>query len=143
MKALSPLIAVVLLIAIAVLAASLINSWLTTYTKEASYSVSTKSDDVVQCGVIDIDDVYIAGNTSRIIVRSVSSKDTIISASVVSKTGEEAVNITQLPVNIDKGQIKIIEFNLTGKINSCANFSQAVVSTKCLVAKYDKTPKGC
>lgn len=143
MKGLSELIAVILIIAIAVLATSVIYNWFSSYSKDNTYVISNRSDDVVQCGVLDIDDVYISGNVSRVIVRSVSSVDTIISASFLSSSGQAAPNITQLPINIGKGQIKFIEFNLTGVINSCANFSQATVSTKCIISKFDKVPKGC
>ncbi|MFH0832517.1 MAG: hypothetical protein V1900_02240 [Candidatus Aenigmatarchaeota archaeon] len=144
-KGVSPLIASVLLIAISVMIAYVIMSWSTTLTKEQTKSISNKTTEQVECGLIQIKDVYMDltnnNNISRVYIWSTNAIDYIVSASMMNKNGELANNLTVLPMNITKGELKVFLFNLSGKINSCANFSQVVITTKCTTETFTGTPK--
>jgi FlaG/FlaF family flagellin (archaellin) len=145
MRGVSPLIASVLLIAISVLIAGILLSWGPSLVKDQTKMVSNKSDEVVSCVEITIDDVYMdfAANKSKVYVRAYGNTN-IDDAQIQARNGDLARNLTHLPLAITRGDIGIIEFNLTNTtINSCANFSQAVISSSCLTDKYTAAPKNC
>lgn len=145
MRGISPLISSVLLIAISVLIAGILLSWGPSLIKDQTRTVSNRSDEVSNCVEITIEDVYMdfAANRSRVFVRSLGNAD-LKSAQLQAKNGGLARNMTVLPVSLTRGVLSVIEFNLTNTtINSCANFSQVVISSDCLTDKYTKVPKNC
>ena len=84
-------------------------------------------------------------NISRVYVKSVNAIDKIVSANLYTDRGELATltNHTTLPLNISKGEMKAIIFDITDEIRSCLNFSKVTITTKCISDTYDKTPRGC
>lgn len=72
-KAISPLIAVVLLVVFTIGIGIIVSSWLSGYTKSTTESAGTASSEVVECAkqIIDISDVYYnnTGSASTVKVR--------------------------------------------------------------------------
>ncbi len=149
MKGVSPLVATVLLIALAVALSSMVTTWMTTLTKEQTASIGNKTTTAIDCTAanIDIKDVYIdfAANMSRIIVwNSGQISLELKSATVLNKMGENATLNTTLPLVMSAGAIETVKFNISGTINSMQNFSQVIVSTNCvgISDRFTGTPKG-
>lgn len=148
MKGLSPLLATVLIISITVAIATLFMGWMTNVTKETQITVGNKTTTAVDCSAADIsvDAVYLdfAANRSRVAVRNSGFvDDKIVSASMHNTNGDTLGVVTSLPVNMSKGALATIEFNMSGKISNCGNFSQVIVTTQCTFDKFRSTPKNC
>lgn len=144
MHGISPLISTVLLVAIAVLIASMLFSWGPALTRTQTTAISNRSSEIVDCNPPVVEDVYIDfnANVSRVYVRGSQGGADVLEAKIISVTGEEAplVNASAVPFALSAGKLKILEFNVTNKIKTCANFSQAVI-TSCLTDKFTGTPK--
>ena len=144
MQGISPLIASVLLIAIAVIIAGMLANWGPTLTQSQTKTISNKTAQIVECNPPVIEDVYLdfQANVSRVFVRGSQGMAVVDEAKVISITGEEAplVNSSAVPFNLSSGKLKILEFNITNKIKICSNFSQAVI-TSCLTDKFTSAPK--
>ena len=145
MKGLSPLIAIVLLIAITLTVISIMMGWVTDLVTGQTGTIGNKTSEAVECtgAVITIDDVYIdfSTNRSRVHVRNSGQLDLgITSASLTNQRGEKASNLTAFPITgFDKGNIEEIVFNITNVITVCGNFSKVIVATNCGNAKDDFT----
>lgn len=127
------LISAVLLIAVVLVVATIFMNWATGLTKKQTTQISNKS---LECTTTDItiESIFIdlGGNTSRVTVRNSGfSDDTITDAAFLAASGQAATNLTVFPITFPQGSIKTLEFNISGKIAACANFSRAIVSTKC------------
>ena len=150
-KGLSPLLSVVLLIAMTVLISSIIMTWTTTLTKEQTATISNRTKQSIDCTAADItiEDVYLdfAANISRVYIRnSGRTADVIVSAKLLNTRGDGAIytnttNLTTANIPIAKGALVTIEFNLTNTLNACVNFSQAIVSTSCSSHAFTGNPK--
>ena len=153
-KGISPLISVVLLIAMTVLISTVMASWLTSFQKDQQDTIANKSGQIVDCTSADItiDDVYIdfKSNITRIIVRNSGQvrELAIESALFLNNLGHAALNATNetiYPVtNFGLGSIKTLEFNFsTINMTACANFSKVIVATNCAAttATFTGTPK--
>ncbi|MFH0832518.1 MAG: hypothetical protein V1900_02245 [Candidatus Aenigmatarchaeota archaeon] len=143
MKGINPLIASVMLIAITVLLSAVILNWITTLTKQQGATISNKTTD---CSMADITvaEVYIdiASNRSRVAVRNSGfTDDSIASAILMNAQGEPCPNLTVFPISFPVGSLQTLVFNITGKMTACANFSQAMVSTRCTNDKFYGNPK--
>ena len=146
MKGLSPLIAVVILIAVTITIVTIISTWVTDLTEDETTDIANKSSQTVDCtgSNIEITDVYIdvSDNLSRIIVQNTGFVDeTITSASMMNKNGESADNLTVLPIDFPRRNTKTIlfnttDFNLTNETTACQDFSQAIVATLCTSDTY-------
>ena len=143
-KGLSSLIAVIILIAIVTVITTMLLNWTTLFASEQTKDISNTTRIIKDCAVINIDDVYVdfASNRSRVFVKS-SVEGIMDSAVLINKNGIEMPVNTRMPMEINKGEIKIIEFNLTGNLTTCANFSQVIVSTQCSSIIFDQAPRGC
>ncbi|MCK5062702.1 MAG: hypothetical protein KAR23_02130, partial [Candidatus Aenigmarchaeota archaeon] len=76
-KGLSPLIAAVLLIVFTIGIATIIMSWINTYTKDTTSEASQNTQDLIDCAStnMDIQDVYILAPTSvKVIARNTGMK---------------------------------------------------------------------
>ncbi len=144
MKGVSPLIATVLLIAIAVIIANLISNWSLFAVSEQTEDISNTSEQITNCPVMTIEDVYLdfAANKSRVFVKS-SIEGNVDSARLVARSGVDMPLTTKMPLEVNRGEIKILEFNLTANLSSCVNFSQVIISTQCSSISYDRTPRNC
>ena len=147
-KGVAPLVATVLLIAMALLIAGILMSWTTTLTKETTSSVSNRTGGVVDCtgSSIEIQSVFLdfTANKSRVLVRNSGQRsDNIISGVMQNNNGDTLNNLTVLPISIGRSEQKMVEFNMTGKITACTNFSQVVISSDCLYDTYNKKPTNC
>ncbi len=148
MKGLSPLLATVLLISITVAIATIVMGWMTNVTKESQITIGNKTATAVDCSASDIsvDAVYMdfSANRSRVAVRNSGFvDDKIVSASMLNSNGDTLGVVTSLPINMSKGALATIEFNMSGKMSNCNNFSQIIVTTQCTYDKFKSTPKGC
>ena len=143
-KGLSPLIAVIILIAIVVIISTMLLNWTSIFTSDQTSDISNTSKQLTNCGVLSIEDVYLdfPTNRSRILVKS-SIEDIVEGAELLTRSGMTMPRNTRLPLEIDKGRIAVIEFNLTSNFTACTNFSQAVISTKCTTMSFDQTPNNC
>lgn len=148
MEGLSPLISVVLLIAISVIVASLIMSWSSALTSGQQIVISNRSEEITECAGQDakIEDVYLdfTTNKSRVTVRNSGQVDgKIVSASLQNLQGVQAQLNNTLPLIIKKGELKTLEFLINGTVNACANFSQVRITTLCTTDFYRKKATNC
>jgi len=148
MKGVSPMIAVVLLIAITVLLSGVIFGWIKLFSFTETEKISNRTEGLTSCSgsAINIDDVYLdfGANKSRATVRNTGQlTERIISAQLLNTNGINATALGNQTVTIARGEVKIIEFSLNGTISNCANFSQVKVSTICSNGVYKKTPTNC
>lgn len=143
-KGLSTLVAVVILIAIVMIITTTLLNWTTLFTSEQTKDISNTSRVIKDCAVITVDDVYLdfSSNRSRVFLKS-SVEGVMDSAVLLNKKGVEMPLNTNMPLEINKGEIKMIEFNLTSDLTACANFSQVLVSTQCSTITFDQAPRGC
>lgn len=148
MRGISTLLTSVLLIAITVAVATMVSGWYATVTQRTQASASNNTIASIDCtsAGISITDVYIdtATNRSRVSVKNTGYiDDRVVSANVYNTFGQELPNLTQLPIDLAMGGSASIEFNMTGKIGACGNFSKAIVSTLCVSKVFDSAPKNC
>ena len=140
----SPLISSVLLVAIAVTIAGSIFNWIPSLTRSQQHQISNKSTEIVECNPPIIEDVYLdfSTNKSRVLVRGGTGGAAVFSAKLLNTQGGELplVNASSVPFNISRGDLKIIEFNMSGSLPACSNFSQAIISS-CIIDKFDSRPK--
>jgi hypothetical protein len=132
-KGLSALLSAILLIAIVTITSIFILNWISSLTKKETAQITNKSLDCTSAGV-SIQRIFIdlAANRSRVTVHNSGFQDdTIIDATVLNTAGQDAPNLTVFPINFPRGAIETIEFNTSGKIAACSNFSRAIVSTRC------------
>ena len=143
-KGISPLISSVLLIAIAVVMAGILFNWGPALTRNQAATVSNKTSQIVECNAPTIEEVYIdfQANVSRVYVRGGQGPSIVTDSRLINIVGDTAplVNSSDVPFNITSGQLKILQFNVTNKIQTCNNFSQAVI-TSCLADKFTDRPK--
>jgi len=129
----SALISAVLLIAIVLIVGVILTNWITSLTKKETTQITNKSLDCTTTGIA-IESIFIdlSGNRSRVSVRNSGfSDDTITDSAFLSATGQNSPNLTAFPITFPRGSIETIEFNISGRISSCANFSRVIVSTRC------------
>lgn len=146
-KGISPIFASILLIAITVLVAGIVMSWMTQFSETQTDVISNRSTGIIQCTAADIEiqAVYLdfKANVSRLTVRNSGRvDDVIISAKVYNNLGQNTANITEFPITFVKGDLMSLELNMTGVIETCANFSQATVSTSCTSDAFTSSDPG-
>ncbi|MBI4018107.1 MAG: type IV pilin [Candidatus Aenigmarchaeota archaeon] len=148
MKGVSPLIATVLLIAISVIIASLISTWVSGLSKDQETTLTNRSTELTECAGRDmrIEDVYLdfPANRSRVNVRNTGQVDeTIVSIFMLNQQGINATLNSTIPLTLKKGELKTIEFALNGTMTACGNFSQVRISTLCGTDTYRKKATNC
>ena len=148
MKGISTFIASVFLIAITVVAATLYMGWYSTLITGHSRVVENKTITAIDCTAakISVLDVYMdfANNVSRVNVRnSGQTDDIIVAVFVYNSIGINATNSSEVPKVIRKGDTLTFEFNITGTIPACGNFSKVIVASECKTETFTSTPKGC
>ena len=143
-KGMSPLISSVLLIAIAVTIAGAIFNWAPSLTRSQQHQISNKSSEIIDCNPPMIEDVYLdfSTNKSRVFVRGGTGGAYVFSAKLLNAQGGEVplINASSVPFNITRGDLKVLEFNMSGNMATCSNFSQAIISS-CIIDKFDARPK--
>ena len=145
MKGMSPLIGSVLVIAITVTIFAILGGWIPDFIKSTQTSVGNTSSEAIDCTSSDITitSVYIdfETNISRVSARNSGfTEDKIVSAQLFNNKGEECINLTALPITFPQGSLKSIEFNVSGKISACVNFSKIEISTLCRSTEFTGTP---
>ncbi len=143
-KGVSPLLAAILLIAISVVLASILLNWSSLFTSGQTEDIENTSNVIRNCPVITIDDVFLdfTSNRSRVFVSS-KIEGTVDSIKLVARNGVDMPLNTKVPVEINKGDIKIFEFNLTSNLSSCTNFSRVILATICSTVTYAQSPANC
>lgn len=149
-KGVSPLIAAVLLIVIAVTVAGLVFSWVNSFTTGAQRKVENRTDEAVNCAgaSLRIKEVYLqngSAGTVRVVVENTGYVNnlTIAGAQVLNKTGHN-FTANSLPVTFNRGEIVTLLFSNVS-VAQCANFSSVFVATQCggINDLFTDTPKGC
>ncbi|MBI2972055.1 MAG: hypothetical protein HYY37_06550 [Candidatus Aenigmarchaeota archaeon] len=148
MKGVSPLIAFVMLIVIAVVVVPLVLGWYTTVIGTTQNKVGNVTKQQIDCTAAEmsIQDVYIdlPTNRSRVSVKNTGYVyDVIVSAVMLNRLGENASRLTAVPINLSRGDTTSIEFNLSGTITTCGNFSKVQVVSLCKSSVFESSPKGC
>src|SRR3989338_812215 len=98
MKGISPLIAVVLLIAIAVTLSVIISTWGQLIITSQTQKATNKTSEVTECENVEIENIYIdfRANRTRVFIRS--SGDTYATdVTLLNNAGVEGTNVTELP----------------------------------------------
>ena len=141
-KGLSPLFAVVLLIAISITLITMISGWAILFTNRETGYAFNDSKKVRECGVLTVDAVYLdfIANTGRVFVKGAQT-DTIINASLQSDTAQEMTLTTSLPLEVDGGRTNVLGFTLTGDLTNCDAFDHATISTNCVDITFDQAPR--
>ncbi|MBS3054252.1 MAG: hypothetical protein J4431_01825 [Candidatus Aenigmarchaeota archaeon] len=145
MKGLSPLIASVLLIAIAFSVSSILGPWALEVVRSDTDTISNNSKSVTECYPVLIQNVYADFNSGKIRVYAMGKgANTITSADVLNSYGASIPlsNPSVLPMKIGPGERKLIEFNTTANLTVCANFSKAIITTGCVSDEKSK-PDNC
>lgn len=152
MKGVSPLVAAVLLIVIAVSIVGVLSGWLTTFFVSTRETVTNRTDTQVGCtgSSLFVEAVYVAiANGTSGNVRAVVKNDgvvdglSIVAAQYYNTTGHNFSTTTPLPIsNFNRGAIRALSFENVS-IQNCSAFSQVVVSTECGSGRYRTSPEGC
>ncbi len=147
-KGISPILAAVLMVAIAVTVVPIFAGWFNTLIGSTTKTVENKTDETVRCNAasLSIEDVYLdnANSRARMIVRNSGyTNEQVRSAVVYSNTGTPATNLTEFPVNVTRGGYAYFNFDTSSLIPACANFSFAIVGSACDSVRFDGVPKGC
>jgi flagellin-like protein len=138
-KGISPLIAAVLLIVMAVAIAGVIMAWTSAYTKDTQGRLENKSADLIDCrgGLISIDSIYLKNGTStasaRVVVKNVGVhvENLQITSGIFFNTSGSSFSATNVPITgFDRGDIEIVEFG-NMSVGTCDDFSQVVIGTNC------------
>src|SRR3989344_7265833 len=138
MKGLSPIIAVVLLIAIAVTISIILNAWSQLIITRETSDAGNKTSEVTGCENVEIEQIYIdfPANRTRVFMRS--SGDTYAtSVTLLNTTGGTGNNVTTLPFFLPKGQLMRFEFS-NQSMASCSAFSKVIVTTNCITEESSK-----
>src|SRR3989344_6314342 len=152
MKGVSPLIATVMLVVIVVSMVALISGWLTTMITGTRETVSNRTSATVSCSgsSISIDSVYVTTNTTSgtaiVVVKNDGIVDelSITAANIFNSTGGNfSYNGGTLPIsNFPRGSIVTLKFDGVS-LATCGSFSQALVATNCVSARYVQKPTNC
>jgi flagellin-like protein len=147
-KGISPILAAVFLVAIAVTMLPIFSGWYTTLIGTSTDTVGNRTEETVRCNAasLTIEDVFLdfSNNKARINIRNSGfNTEKIVSAVVFATNGSLAGNLTEYPTNLTKGNFKSLTFNIAEILTVCGNFSHAIVSSRCDTVKYEGIPKNC
>ncbi len=125
MKGISPLVAVVLLIAFTVIVGGIIATWVTTFTKTQTGTVERSVGGTVECTGVYIDVITMSGSKAPLTITwsNPSARNTIYILSVADDNGH-ACNVeggclqpvNNAGLNLDPGQVGT--FNVTSNIDA-------------------------
>ena len=127
------MISAVLLIAIVLIIAAIVLNGVSTLVKKEQAIITNKTLDCTTADV-SIQSIFIdlSGNTSRVAVRNSGFvDDRLTDGAILNVQGQDSPNLTAFPINFPRGSIQTIEFNISGRITACANFSRAIITTQC------------
>jgi flagellin-like protein len=148
-KGVSPLIATVLLIVIAVSMAGLIFSWINTFTAGSTKKMENRTAAVVDCSgaAVTIKEVYLQNGTSgtvRVVVQNSGYVDNVITAAAVYNSSGYNFSSSGVPVMSRRGEITNLVFTGTS-IPTCNDFSNVYVATACagIDDVFSNRPIGC
>ena len=142
MKGVSPMVAVVILVAIVTIIGALLLSWSNFIVGGQTVKISNKTETITGCENIEIEQIYIdfPGNRTRVFMRS--SGDTFAnSVTLLNTTGGTGINVTQLPFFLPKGQLMKFEFS-NQSLSSCSSFSKIIVTNSCITEESSEVT-GC
>lgn len=147
-KGMSPIISVPFIMLLTIIVAGIVSDFSINLVHDTTQSVGNTTTIAIDCTVaqITIEDVYFdsENNKTRVSVKNSGyTNDKIISVNVLNNWGISAINITQFPITIEESAYETIEFNTASTVPLCGNFSKVIVSTVCVLAVFDSTPKNC
>jgi hypothetical protein len=143
MKGMDVMIGAVLLMAIVVGLAVILTNFASSLFKSETSNIEERAGSCTDRD-LSVEEAYleIPSGKARATVRNAGFVDDVIkSAVLLTVKGEQGPNITQFPLSIAKGTLVTLEFNITGKITACGNFSKIVVSTDCASTQNTKQPQ--
>ncbi len=135
-KGLSPLIAAVLLIVFTIGIATIIMSWINTYTKDTTSEASKNTQDLIDCTSTNVNilDVYILAPTSvKVIARNTGMKPIMVKECYVWDTNGTRCMLNFTASMVDEG-ISFDLINTTCPITftaGCPEFQKVTISTTC------------
>lgn len=132
-KGMNEMISAVLLIAIVLIIAAVVLNGVSTLVKKEQAIITNKTLDCTTAD-ISIQSIFIdlSGNTSRVSVRNSGFvDDRLTDGALLNVQGQDSPNLTAFPIGFPRGSIQTIEFNISGRITACANFSRAIIATQC------------
>jgi len=132
MRGISPLVAVVLLIAFVVSLTALVSGWLTSYIRGMTSNISETSSRMVGCSgaSIEIEHIYIdsAAGTAKMLIENTGSVDLVVKGIIVDVNGNSCSN--QTGISVTKGSIVELYFENCSPMNR-TTFSRAAATTNC------------
>lgn len=133
-KAVSPMVATVLLVVFTIGISILIIDWIRGYTKETSTSSQEVTSKLEECNMQDIKirQAYLSNTSARLIILNTgSAKTKLAAASIFNKSGHYcAFNITNATI-LDIGETFTLDTNCTIINKTCGNFDRVYVTTQC------------
>ncbi|MCK5594241.1 MAG: hypothetical protein KAI18_03295 [Candidatus Aenigmarchaeota archaeon] len=135
-KGLSPLIATVLLVVFTIGIATIIISWMNTYTKDATLDANADTQSMLDCTNtnIDIDKVYILSeNSVKVIARNTGHKPLILKEAFIWDVNGTRCNLNITEETLAESEsIELVNDScLTTFTADCPEFDMATVSTTC------------
>lgn len=140
-KALSTIVASVILVIIVVGVSVILMGWVKDYTKSTTTSIESSDTQLMECGgsEIKITDIWLNNNSGNIsvkmIVRNVGhQKLNLISSTVYNTTGSSCnFNVSYIILDLsDSATLEKVDCNIIN--TSCNNFDKAEVTTNCAIA---------
>lgn len=140
-KALSTIVASVILVIIVVGVSVILMTWVKDYTKSTTTKIESSDEQLMECGgsEIKIADIWLNNNSGNISVkmnvRNVGhQKLRLMSASVYNTTGSScSFNVSYITLDLsDSASLEKADCNIINA--SCNNFDKAEVTTQCSIA---------
>ena len=145
MKGISPLIASVLLLAIAFTIGTIIAPWAFGLVRADTAAIGNQSNSITDCSAITIENVYLDFDDDKGRVYVLAKGDEqVISANMFTTKGldMDMEDPSVLPISLSAGNRQLITFNLSVNLTACSNFSKVVIASSCLSDEKTKVD-GC
>ena len=142
-KGINTFLGEIFLIAIVMVVAVIMMNFSSGLIKTKGASIENKT---MECSDADVSimETYldIGAGRARVAVKNSGLSDGTLKSGVLLNTrGDNSPNLTAFPVSFPVGSLNIIEFNITGKIGECGNFSKVIISSSCASDESNKMPK--
>lgn len=143
MKGLSTILSTVILVAIVITVYALLTTFSTTLFKDQGSQIADRTSEAVDCSFshIEIKDVYIDrfGKAVRVQVQNTGNIDERLTNAVLVNNDSESMESLNVPLIIERSNIRSIEFNTTGFIEDCDEFQRITITTSCRDVEYSES----
>ncbi|MFC2142987.1 hypothetical protein ACFLQN_01160 [Candidatus Aenigmatarchaeota archaeon] len=139
----SVLVGGVILIALAIVIASLVSDFSLTMTNQETEEIDIRTEQAIDCSVsnVEINDIYLNLNTNvaRIFLKNSGlNEEEILAMEFFNTTNDLAYNLSSFPFFLPKGEIKTVEFNITNIMQNCEDFSYVRAVTNCIITESNE-----